>query len=132
MDMVKFTLSTILLTSSASSLATVYFVDKAQILQIATEAAYQEYNDLNYGDLDRRDDLLSIICFAEDECTVNVQFRIVPTITRITGRENDDRCWEKVEYEAVNVTVFPSGKYSVRGGKTIGSQSSAIECEHVE
>ena len=132
MDMFRFTLSVILLTSSASSLASVYFVDKDQILQIATEAAYQEYNHLNYGDLDRREDILIVTCFAEHECTATVKFRIVPTITRTTSRKNDGNCWEKVEYEAVSVTVLPSGNYSIRGGQTIGRNGSAIDCELME
>ena len=132
MDMFRFTLSVILLTSSASSLASVYFVDKDQILQIATEAAYQEYNHLNYGDLDRTHDILSVTCVAEHECTATVEFRIVPTITRTTSRKNDGNCWEEVQYEAVSVTVLPSGNYSIRGGQTIGSNGSAIDCELME
>ena len=129
MGIVRFTISIVLFVVSANSVASVYFIDKEQIILIATEAAYQEYKNLNFGDLDIRDDFLSIYCFEDDECYASVKFKVVPTITRTIIEEGDGQCSKKIEYKSVKVSVFPSGDYSIQPGESISSEYSQIDCE---
>jgi hypothetical protein len=120
----------LLLQNSVNSLASnVFDIDKARILQIATEAAYLENEDLKPGDLDRQHDILLINCYAAEECRAIVDFRIVPTITRTTRQEEDGRCWKKLEYETVSVRVFPNGKYQIRRDGGTGDRNTTIDCE---
>ena len=115
--------------SSFPSMASLFSIDEAQIFKVASEAAYQSSPDLMPDDLDRASDLLSIRCFADQDCYAVIEYRVLPTLSRALNLDEDGNCLEELDYQSISITVYASGKTMVM--KTHSSTSSPMDCELV-
>ena len=114
---------------SFPSSASLFSINETEVLKVASESAYHSRPDLQPGDLDRESDLLSIRCFSDQDCYASISYKVVPTLSKALSREDDGNCFEKLDYQSINVTIYASGKTVVI--ESDSQTSSAIDCNLV-